>query len=196
MQWQRQLLEHHGIQMDFGCRALGDVPRRFGSDKEVMTAFREFQVACTTSMQKACQRHMIDQNKPADVAPEARRFKPAAHLQDDGDLSRSKILKFTREAATVLMNDESIRLLARVGRLAPGGPKSQEAMQAMGTLSVQWQRQLLEHHGIQMDFGCRALGETPMRFGSDTEVMTAFETFAQTCMKSVKRACVEALVDK
>ena len=196
VQWQRQLLEHHGIQMDFGCRALGDVPRRFGTDKEVMTAFREFQVACTTSMQKACQRHMIDQNKPADVAPEARRFKPAAHLQDDGDLSRSKILKFTREAATVLMNDESIRLLARVGRLAPGGPKSQEAMQAMGTLSVQWQRQLLEHHGIQMDFGCRALGETPMRFGSDTEVMTAFETFAQTCMMSVKRACVEALVDK
>jgi hypothetical protein len=61
---------------------------------------------------------------------------------------------------------------------------------------VQWQRQLLEHHGIQMDFGCRALGETPMRFGSDTEVMTAFEGFAKTCMMSVKRASVQALVDK
>jgi hypothetical protein len=93
-----------------------------------------------------------------------------------------------REAASLLHSEESQQLLVKA--VASGGKS------ALATVSVQWQRQLLEHHGIQMDFGCRALGETPMRFGSDTEVMTAFEGFAQTCMMSVKRACVHALVDK
>ena len=157
-----------------------------------MTAFKDFQVACNLSMQKAMQAHQIDATKPPEVGVDARRFTPAATLQSDGDLSRAKTLKFTREAATMLVDETSIAQLAKVARDAPGpvgGPASQ---QAVGQLSVQWQRQLLEHHGIQMDFGCRALGTTPVRFGSDKEVMTAFQAFTAACMQSMKMAMQRA----
>ena len=60
--------------------------------------------------------------------------------------------------------------------------------QEMGSLSVQWQRQLLEQNGIQMDFGCRALGEVPQRFGADKEVMTAFKHFTEACSLSMQKA--------
>ena len=51
--WQREYLEHVGIQQDFGCQALARIPKRFGSDKQVLEAFQEFQKACMYCVQKA-----------------------------------------------------------------------------------------------------------------------------------------------
>ena len=55
--WQRELLEHLGVQMDFGCRALSEIPHRFGSDQELLASFQQFQMACSKSAQLAMQRH-------------------------------------------------------------------------------------------------------------------------------------------
>jgi len=192
VQWQRQLLEANGVQMDFGCRALGEVPNKHGQDKEVMTAFADFQKACQQSLQKAMHAEQIERTKPPEVAASERRFVPAAELQKDGELSRSKILKFTREAAAVLVDEESIALLVAAAKAAPGGPMSQAGQSLMGQVSVQWQRQLLEKNAVQDDFGCRALGEVPQRFGKDAEVMTAFQGFTNACMQSMKMAMEQA----
>ena len=54
----------------------------------------------------------------------------------------------------MLLADDSIALLA----------KASSSTAAMAQLSVRWQRELLEHLGIQMDFGCQALGEVTQRY--------------------------------
>ena len=52
--WQREMLEHLGVEQDFGCHALSRVPQRFGDeDPELMRAFKGFQMACTMSLRKA-----------------------------------------------------------------------------------------------------------------------------------------------
>ena len=85
-----------------------------------MTAFADFQKACQQSLQKAMHAEQIERTKPPEVAASERRFAPAAELQKDGELSRSKILKFTREAAAVLVDEESIALLVAAAKAAPG----------------------------------------------------------------------------
>ena len=77
----------------------------------------------------------------------------------------------------MLFDDDSMRMLEAASNA-----------QHAGQLSVQWQRQLLEHQGIEMDFGCRALGQTPHRFHSDKEVMKQFMAFQQACMTSMQKA--------
>ena len=182
VQWQRQLLEHHGIEMDFGCRMLGMTPQRFGGDSEVMDAFKAFQQACGASMQKARK----DKDQPPSMAKLSmaeRRFNPAAQLQSSGELSKKQILTFTTECARMLLSDESINMLVQAG--AQGG------QQAIGQLSVMWQRQLLEHHGIEAEFGCHALGETATRFGSDKDVMKKFMAFQTACQKAMQKAAAK-----
>ena len=51
--WQREYLEHVGIDQNFGCQALGRLPKRFGEDQEVMGKFQQFQKACMYCVQKA-----------------------------------------------------------------------------------------------------------------------------------------------
>ena len=53
--WQREMLEHLGIEQDYGCHALSRVPQRFGDDQELMRAFKGFQMACMMSLKKAAQ---------------------------------------------------------------------------------------------------------------------------------------------
>ena len=47
------MLDHLGIEQDFGCRALGTVPQRFSDDAEVLRAFKTFQTACVLSLKLA-----------------------------------------------------------------------------------------------------------------------------------------------
>ena len=81
------------------------------------------------------------------------------------------------QATEMLQSDESLEMLAAC-----------ENMTALGNLSVSWQRELLEHLGVEMDHGCRALGETPARFADDEEVMTAFQAFQRMCGESAQLA--------
>ena len=64
-------------------------------------------------------------------------------------------------------------------------------MNQAGEMSVRWQREILEHLGVQMDHGCRALGEVPMRFQDDEEVITSFQKFQQACGESMQKAMAQ-----
>ena len=77
----------------------------------------------------------------------------------------------------MLMEEESIALLAASG-------SEQECCK----VSVRWQRELLEHCGVEMDHGCQALGQTPQRFPGDQEVYQSFVEFQQACGKSAQLA--------
>ena len=88
-------------------------------------------------------------------------------------LCRAPVLQCTE----VLTSDESIQQLAACG-----------SMSGIGNLSVSWQRELLEHLGVEMDHGCRALGEVPTRFQGDNEVLHAFQAFQQACSQSAEAA--------
>eukprot|EP00966_Prymnesium_polylepis_P261824 6048061-Prymnesium_polylepis.1 len=63
-------------------------------------------------------------------------------------------------------------------------------MKAAGMLAITWQREYLEHIGIQQDFGCQALARIPKRFGSDRQVAEAFQEFQKACMYCVQKARV------
>ena len=81
------------------------------------------------------------------------------------------------ECTEMLLQKESLALLAKAG-----------TQQLAGQLSVRWQRELLEHHGLQADWGCQALGMAANHFGSDKEVMEALAGFQQACFKSIELA--------
>ena len=118
--------------------------------------------------------------KPPVVPESERRFAPAAQLQSSGELSKKQILAFTKEATKMLLDDTSLAML-----------EAASTPQAAGSLSVQWQRQLLEHHGIEAEFGCHALGETATRFGSDKDVMKKFMAFQTACQKAMQKAAAK-----
>ncbi len=191
--WQREMLEHLGVQMDFGCKRLGEVPQRFDADTEVMEAFKAFQIACQQSAQAAQRQWQIkhggtgsengapsqQQQTMQALPPEKRRFppKPAKQLQTGGKLSRKFILEFTKKCAEMLLSKESIGMLSMCND-----------MNEVGLLSVRWQRELLEHLGVEMEYGCQALGQTPNRFGNDPEVMLYFKQFQMACAQSAQAA--------
>ena len=195
--WQREYLESQGVPQDVGMRAVWGIPETFkptprkqkagaegGGSKqaeespaganELLQAFGSLRL----SIQSALQGAMIEATKP-ETKPEAeRRFPPKeGPLQTKGALERSLVLAFTRKCSEVLVSDESIVLLAASGN-----------MQGIGNLSVSWQRELLEHLGVEMDHGCRALGEVPRLFQGDNEVLHAFQAFQQACSSSAEMA--------
>ena len=90
---------------------------------------------------------------------------------------RAFVMNFTKKCFDVLMSEESINLLAQC-----------KDQQEIGQLSVIWQRELIEHFGVQMDFGCQKLGDVPRRFSDDTEVMQSFMRFQQACGESAQKA--------
>ena len=165
---ERQMLEHVGVQMDFGCTELSRVPHRFAADPQVLASFQAFQEACQMSLTRAFARANGERE---------RRFAPAESLQSEGKLGREKILEFTSAAVTMLTSEESQALLGKAD-----GP--QEA----GALSVTWQRELLEHLGVEMNFGCAQLGLASKRFENDAKVMKAMYTFQTTCQTSIQQA--------
>jgi len=168
VQWQRQMLEHLGIEMDFGCGQLSHVPHRFAADAEVMNAFQAFQQTCQSSLMAAY---------ADDVPTGVRRFAPAESLQKNGKLSREKLLEFTTAAVEMLADDETLAMLGEAG-----------SSQVAGALSVQWQRELLEHLGIEMDFGCGQLGLVGHRFANDSKVLAAMHAFQTSCQAAIQRA--------
>jgi hypothetical protein len=171
--WQRELLEHLGVEMDHGCRALGEIPRRFGDDEEVMTAFSAFQQACQNSARKA----LAARSGSEEGERKPLRFPPKKKLQTTGPLTREFLLAFSRKCAEVLTSDESIQLLSEC-----------PDMRVLSQLSVTWQRELLEHLGVEADHGCQELAMTPRRFGDDAKVMNAFTEFTKSCELSARRA--------
>ena len=127
------------------------------------------------------------------LPPAQRRFKPSdSTLQTDGHLSRAFVLKFTRKCAEVLTSDESVGLLADcLSQPSFDGENcrfEQSDMHKLSMLSVAWQKELLEHLGVEMEHGCQALGQVPMRFQKDKEVISAFKAFTEACGKSADLA--------
>ena len=97
---------------------------------------------------------VVDASKPAVKPPGQRRFEAAeGALQLDGELAREFVLRFCKECVAMLMSPESIALLVAA-----------EATREAPSLSVCWQRELLEHLGVEQDFGCRVLSNVPRRF--------------------------------
>jgi len=179
--WQREWFESKGYQHDAGVHLIFSIQEKYkpessggapGSDK-VLHALGRFKMAFQSAMNLA----MIEITKPPVAPIEKRRFAPAASLQTEGELSREKILEFTRKAREMLFSAESLKLLRAAGSQSAGGK-----------LSVQWQRELLEHVGVQMDHGCQMLGMVPHRYGSDKEVLEAFNGFASACQSSMEKA--------
>ena len=63
------MLEHLGVEQDYGCRALSNVPRRFEADPEVLRAFKGFQTGCVVSLKKAAsEREAMAAPKGVDAA--------------------------------------------------------------------------------------------------------------------------------
>ena len=107
-----------------------------------------------------------------------RRFAPKeGALQTEGLLSRETTLLFTTKCAEMLLSEQTKTILDKC-----------TSMQEVSTLSVQWQRELLEHVGVEMDFGCKQLGNTPARFPDDKDVLKAFNEFVSACQQSAESA--------
>lgn len=178
--WQREYLESQGVGHDAGMRAVWSVgetvkPGSSSTANELLQAFGSLRMA----VQGAFNNAVIDATKPVAKPAAERRFAPRdGPLQKSGPLDRALVLAFTRKCAEVLTSDESVTLLS----------KCCPDMQALSNLSVTWQRELLEHVGVDMDHGCRALGEVPMRFQQDNEVIKAFQAFQQACGTSAQKA--------
>ena len=184
--WQREWFESQGIAQDVGMRALWAIPETFtpqprsSTDPDAVSTNALLQAfgSLRTAIQSAFQNAMLEATKPAERPAEQRRFPPKeGEMQRTGVLSREFVLAFTTKCVEVLMNDESLTMLSACS-----------GMQEMGMLSVSWQRELLEHLGVQMDFGCRALGDVPMLFGQDQEVLEKFKSFQQACSDSAQQA--------
>ena len=185
--WQREYFESQGVAQDAGMRAVWSIPENFkptprksANDKpsdanELLQAFGNLRLSIHSALQGA----MIDATKPEVKPVEERRFPPKADLQTQGPLKRAFVVKFTQKCVEVLLSPESLDILSSCG-----------TMQEMGALSVRWQRELLEHLGVEMDHGCRALGEVPHRFHDDREVLQSFALFQSACGESAQKAKV------
>ena len=80
-------------------------------------------------------------------------------------------------------------------------------------LTICWQREYLEHCGIEQNFGCSSLARTPMVHKGDTDLIKSFQEFqkvriastslyrkpaqeacaASLCSELVQRACAASL---
>lgn len=195
--WQREWLESIGVAQDAGFRALWAIPETYEpqprdskdpdaiSTNVLLQTFGSLRMAIQNVMQRA----LIEAIKPQVKSPEQRRFAPkeggAEALQRTGPLSRDFILTFTKKCVEMLMDEESVELLSQC-----------EGMNEIGQLSVGWQRELLEHLGVEQDYGCRKLGEVPHRFGDDPEVMQNFAKFQQACSQSAQAAMKLKMLSK
>ena len=191
--WQREYFESKGIPQDAGMRAVWSIPETFvptprkgasdsgetgGDTNALLQAFGQLRVSVNAAVQAA----IVDATKPPTKPVVERRFAPkAGALQTSGALSRDFVLAFARQCTEMLTSVTSIEQLAAC-----------DSMSAIGALSVTWQRELLEHLGCDMDHGCRALGDVPMRFHDDSEVMNAFKAFQHACSTSAQRASQRA----
>ncbi|KAL1524739.1 hypothetical protein AB1Y20_019622 [Prymnesium parvum] len=196
--WQREYLESKGVEHEFGMKAVYMIPQRKqkacgagGEAKEMLekveAAFLKMKKMAEAFVESA----MIEASRPPEVPVELRRFAPAkGELQTEGDFSREKALEFLTGVKDVLMSEESIKLVAK----CPG--EGQEFMKHAGMLAITWQREYLEHVGVQQDFGCQALNRVPGRFSKDQEVLLAFQDFQKACMYCVQKARISKEVEE
>ena len=175
MRLMREFLEYRGLEQDFGMKAVWGIPAEYKDEKgAVRQAFARFKDVVDRVHTEAT----IDANKPSVKPKEERRFAPAeGALQSSGELSKEFVLHFCKETTAMLMGAETIALLVAAE------PNKEAPM-----LSVAWQREMLEHLGIEQDYGCHALSRVPQRFGDDQELMRAFKGFQMACMMSLKKA--------
>jgi hypothetical protein len=175
---QREYLESRGLEQDFGMQQVWTIPARFTDDKDDMRiAHKRLRELCEMLPKEA----VVDASKPDVKPPGQRRFEAAeGALQTEGELSRDFVLRFCKEAVAMLMAPESIDLLVAA-----------EAQREAPSLSVCWQREMLEHLGVEQDYGCRALSNVPRRFEGDAEVLRAFKGFQTGCVVSLKKAAGE-----
>ena len=179
--WQREWIESQGIEHMVGFRAVWTIGEAFkpqlGGTQDDPTRTNEL-LHAFGRLRLAMQRTISRAIPTAQPTVTKRRFAPkSGALQTSGELTREQAIAFTTQCAQMLLSDESIAMLAR----AP-------STSAMATLSVSWQRELLEHLGIQMDFGCASLGEVPHRFADDDELLAAFDRFQLACETSAEKA--------
>ena len=73
------MLEHLGVEQDFGCRALSNVPRRFEGDAEVQRAFKGFQTGCVVSLKKAAAEREAAEGPSTQVAEGVSELSLASH---------------------------------------------------------------------------------------------------------------------
>ncbi|KAG8460574.1 hypothetical protein KFE25_011349 [Diacronema lutheri] len=209
IRWQREYLESVGLEQDFGVAQLRRLPLRYQTERAARLAAAPAADVAPSSgggaaaaavpeldesalgMAFGALRLMADKlehlgreatievTRPTPKEIALRRFKPAnveggEALQSSGSLTREQVMRFTTEAARWLLERESIEMLARVDD-ATRGP-----------LSVSWQREYLEHLGVEQDFGCRQLALVPERFKGDEGLLKAFAAFQAACMASMK----------
>ena len=188
--WQREYFESLGLDQDVTMRAVWSIAETFtpklkpsadapaesaAGARELLQAFGALRMAVQAQITHA----ILETTKP-ESKPEAERRFPAkaGALQRSGPLDRETVLAFTRKCTEVLLSEDSIDRLAAVAH----------SMSAVGNLSVTWQRELLESFGVDMDHGCRALGDVPTRFQDDQEVLHSFMGFQQACGTSAQKA--------
>lgn len=193
IRWERELLEQEGLQQDYGIGQLRAIPSRVNQDRSAAGEVPEEGLRALEGIQTLAE-HIetmsreieIEVTKPQPQELEKRRFKPAdmdggPPLQRSGLLTREQLMRFCTGIKDILVSDESISLLA------------ERSMQDAGLLSVTWQREYLEHLGIEQvmaegstgggrrdarscspvlalrppgtqDFGCNALVPSAQRF--------------------------------
>mmetsp|Transcript_10035 Transcript_10035/g.25995 ORF Transcript_10035/g.25995 Transcript_10035/m.25995 type:complete len:551 (+) Transcript_10035:56-1708(+) len=188
VRWQREFLEHCGLQQDFGISLIKSVPAAAqkaalagkGPDCAEARALQALTVM-NESINNLGRDASIEARKPTLAEIERRRFRPAnadngPALLTEGKVPREMLLRFCTEVYKVLISEESI------SQLASTPPEK------MGELSIAWQREYLEHVGIEQDHGCRELSDIPRRFQEDREMLKAFQAFQTACMIAMKKA--------
>lgn len=170
VRWQRELLEQMGVEQDFGVQQLRRLPQRHQAeaaarraapaaaapaaaegcgaevDAALARAFGGLQ-AMSEALAELGREAALELRRPS-AAQLRFQSRGAAEggLQADGTLSRAQLLAFCTGAAQWLQADESAELLARVDEAASG------------PLSIAWQRQFLEHLGIEQVSAAPSLG--------------------------------------
>lgn len=164
----REYLEHVGLKHDFGMLVLmSHVPNRLrthdaalkegkpsGEDAaqidELRAQFDAMKKYTSDFMQSA----MLAASKPPEKPLDQRRFAPASTLQSSGELSRETAHVFLTGIEKILMSDESVQMLVDIP-----AEDEQTFMKMGGMTSIAWQREYLEHCGVQQDFGCQVRWE-------------------------------------
>jgi len=159
MRYQREYFESTGLEQDFAVGQLRALAGRaqaaiMGGQKNTpeIKAFEGLR-DMSSKVSELARSVMVELSRPKMKEGDDRRFKPKAtpegepaELQTKGPLSREVVVRFCEEANKMLISDESIDLLAKMSE--------QEA----GPASVAWQREYLEHLGVQQVRARASLG--------------------------------------
>lgn len=141
VRWQHEALEWAGLERHHGFAQVNAIITRYAADKALCAALRTMQAAKRELFIQAC----LPNVRAAAMASE-RRFPAATTLQTEGIIDVSVVERLGQLFGNAIDSEAFGATVRRRG-------------EAPSIVAVRWQRELLEHLGVEQDWGVRALGQ-------------------------------------